>query len=231
MTTLYANGKAGIITDNPLLIGGTSINSANFAALPVIAAPAIMYIILDPTSVAGVPELVRVTAHTASATVITVVRAAQGTTARQHLVNTIWRLPVTQYDLEQPRVRLSRASQSIAQNTWTDISWDNEVEDIYGFTAVTSVTLTVPTDKDGWYLVTVKATATTGSIVGHFRFTAGGVVYDVHQGISADSPGQSVCSIMLPALAAGATIVVAFNHNQSTQNFAFLLAMTRVGGQ
>lgn len=100
MATLYRNFLAGTITDNPLLIGATTINSANFANLPAVAAPNFMWLVLDPDASAGAPEIVKVTAHTASATSLTATRAQQSTTARQHASGTTWRVAATQTDLE-----------------------------------------------------------------------------------------------------------------------------------
>lgn len=80
----------GTITDNPLTAGATTINSADFASLPVITFPDNVYIILDPYATSGAPEIVRVTAHTAGSTSITVTRGQQGTTARQHASGTFW---------------------------------------------------------------------------------------------------------------------------------------------
>lgn len=101
---LYRNFLGGLISDNPLTIGATTINSANFANLPVIAAPSTMWLTLDPRSLNGTPEIVLVTAHTASATVITVTRGQQtalgGFAARQHAVNTEWISGLTADDEE-----------------------------------------------------------------------------------------------------------------------------------
>lgn len=101
MATLYENFLAGTITDNPLLVGATSVNSSNFATLPTVASPDIMYIVLDPEATAGAPEALTVTTHTASATVCTVTRAAQGTTAREHAAGTVWRAAFTKADADQ----------------------------------------------------------------------------------------------------------------------------------
>lgn len=101
MAAIYSNFSSGTITDNPLLIGGTTINSANFASVPTVATPNTMWLVLDPTGAAGAPEIVQVTVHTASATSMTVVRAQQSTTARQHLVGTTWVIAATKSDLDE----------------------------------------------------------------------------------------------------------------------------------
>lgn len=96
--------KSGTITDNPLTNVATTINSAAFANLPAIGATEHLMLVLDPTAVAGAPEVVKVTAHTGSATSLTVVRGQDGSSARQHASGTIWRhAPVaSDYDITTP---------------------------------------------------------------------------------------------------------------------------------
>lgn len=90
MARLRSDFKSGTITDNPLTNVATTINSAGFSALPVVTAPDILVLVLDPKQSAGAPEIVYVTAHTSSATSVTVTREQEGTTKRQHAVNTAW---------------------------------------------------------------------------------------------------------------------------------------------
>ncbi|RMF59091.1 MAG: hypothetical protein D6746_08795 [Bacteroidetes bacterium] len=54
-----------------------------------------MKLVLDPDGVNGDPEIVTVTAHSASGTTVTVTRGAEGTTARQHGSGTKWVLAAT----------------------------------------------------------------------------------------------------------------------------------------
>jgi hypothetical protein len=100
VTTLFANFLAGTTTDNPLGTSSTTINSAGFANLPVVTAPDIMWLVLDPEASAGAPEIVKVTAHSSSATSVTVERAQQSTTNRQHLSGTVWRASLTKDDAD-----------------------------------------------------------------------------------------------------------------------------------
>lgn len=87
---LRRNNISGTITDNPLAIGATTINSAGFVDLPTVDATNHLILILDPQEVGGTAEIVRVTAHTAAATSVTVVRGQEGTTARSHVFGTTW---------------------------------------------------------------------------------------------------------------------------------------------
>ncbi len=100
MASLHRNFLSGTITNNPLVVGSLTANSASFANLPAVVSPDYMWLVLDPTAVAGAPEIVQVTAHVAATSVLTIVRAQQSTVARQHLVNTIWRAVFTQTDSE-----------------------------------------------------------------------------------------------------------------------------------
>jgi len=99
MATLYPNLKGGTITDNPLAIGATTINSAGFANLPVVTAPDFLWLTLDPDALVGAPEIVKVTAHSSAATSVTVVRAQQSTAARSHNLAEVWNCVLTEQDL------------------------------------------------------------------------------------------------------------------------------------
>jgi hypothetical protein len=101
MPTIFSNFQSGTLTDNPLTSGATSVNSAAFANLPVVAATDTMWLALDPTGANGAPEIVQVTVHTSSATVLTVVRAQQGTTARAHPVGTQWVASATKAEMDE----------------------------------------------------------------------------------------------------------------------------------
>lgn len=95
-TRIRHNNVFGVTTDNPLTIGATTLNSSGLQNLPVVAS-AHAVITLDPLRQHGEPEIVIVTAHTASATVVTIQRGAYGTVARQHPQGTVWvHAPVTE---------------------------------------------------------------------------------------------------------------------------------------
>jgi hypothetical protein len=98
---LRANFKTGTITDNPLASGATTINSAEFAALPVIAAPNYMPLALDPEGINGAPEIVWVTDHASTATSVTVLRHQEGTLARAHPATSIWANTLTAQDIDE----------------------------------------------------------------------------------------------------------------------------------
>lgn len=87
---LRRNNISGTITDNPLLIGATTINSPGFVDLPTVDTTNHLLLILDPTETNGAAEIVRVTAHTAASSTVTVVRGAETTTPRQHALGVTW---------------------------------------------------------------------------------------------------------------------------------------------
>ena len=84
------NFLGGLIEDNPLASGATTLTSAGLAAMPAIGSTQHMAIILDPDGVGGAPEIVYVTAHTAAATTATITKGQEGTTARAHDRDTPW---------------------------------------------------------------------------------------------------------------------------------------------
>ena len=53
-----ASGVQGTITNNPLLVGATTMNGAGLADLPAIGATQFAAITLDPLGTAGAPEVV-----------------------------------------------------------------------------------------------------------------------------------------------------------------------------
>ena len=84
------NFVGGLVEDNPLTNVATTLTSAGLAALPVIDTTNHAAIILDPDGIHGAPEIVWVTAHSASSTTATILRAQESTSARQHLRDTYW---------------------------------------------------------------------------------------------------------------------------------------------
>lgn len=152
MPVIYSNFRSGVVDNNPLLIGGTSLSSTALANFPTVTAPDTAWIVLDPEGTAGAPEIVQVTAHTASATTATIVRGQQtssgGGAARQHLQNTVWVMPVTAADLHlaAPTAATVATSQSTSSTTFTDLA------------TVVSVTLTTGT------LVCISAVAEVTAI-------------------------------------------------------------------
>lgn len=86
---IRTNNVFGTLTDNPLLVGATTMNSAALANLAAVSSNHAI-IVIDPLRSAGAPEIVIVTAHTAAATSATITRGADGSTARQHASGVLW---------------------------------------------------------------------------------------------------------------------------------------------
>lgn len=90
----------GLVEDNPLTLGATTLTSAGLAAVTGgVTSTEYMPIVLDPDRIDGAPEVVYVTALTGGAGSGTIVRACEGTTARQHVVNTKWVHAATPVDV------------------------------------------------------------------------------------------------------------------------------------
>lgn len=106
------NSYSGTITDNPLLIGATTMTSAELANFPAVTSAQHVPITLDPQGVGGRPEVVYITAHTASATTATILRGQEqvfgSSAARQHNVNTRWSHGPTAFDLTYPKSPTTR---------------------------------------------------------------------------------------------------------------------------
>lgn len=87
---LRSNNISGTTTDNPLTNIATTINSPGFVDLPTVGATNHLILILDPLEINGQAEIVQVTAHTAAATSVTVVRGFDNSVARTHILGTTW---------------------------------------------------------------------------------------------------------------------------------------------
>lgn len=115
---------AGTILNNPLAAGDTTLNSAELASLAVIDTTKHAAIVLDPDATAGPPEIVYVTAHTASATSATILRGQEGTTARQHAQGVAWEHALTLRDISAGRIAFATTStaRTVNSTTWTDFN-------------------------------------------------------------------------------------------------------------
>ncbi len=90
MSRVRTDNVFGTVTDAPLTDSATTLNSAGLANLATIASPDYAVITLDPNRVDGAPEVIYVTAHTGAATSATILRAQEGTSAREHAAGTEW---------------------------------------------------------------------------------------------------------------------------------------------
>ena len=88
MAIVRTDGVFGRTSNNPLLIGGTTLTSTGLEDLGIVTGGDVAYLVLDPEKEFGDIEIVQVTAHSVSADTATIVRAQLGTTARQHVLNT-----------------------------------------------------------------------------------------------------------------------------------------------
>lgn len=137
MARLRTNNVFGTITNNPLLIGGTTLSGAGLANLVAVTGSDVAAITLDPNRVNGAPEIVYVTAHTAGNTSATILRGQEGTAARQHPNGTFWVHAPTALDDDRvwspPRAGASRNSvQSITNGAWNLITFNVEDHDTDG---------------------------------------------------------------------------------------------------
>lgn len=130
MPALLTNFSSGVTTDAPLSNVATTINSSQFSSLSAVSSPDTMWMVLDPEALNGNPEIVQVTAHTASATSVTVVRGQQtssgGYAARPHPAGTRWVIAWTAADGNATRDASNLSSGTIPSarlsGAYTDIT-------------------------------------------------------------------------------------------------------------
>ena len=97
------DSMGGLVEDNPLASGATTLTSAGLAAMPAVGSTEHVPIIFDPDGLEGAPVIKYITAHTAGATTATITAAAQeGTTARAISRDIPWVGALTRLDLNQP---------------------------------------------------------------------------------------------------------------------------------
>lgn len=192
----YAN--IGGETDAALTDVATSLSSPALAALPEIASPDFIFICVDPDGIAGAPEWMKITAHTAAATTATVERAAESSTARAHKADIEWvhTLAPSEMDAAVPlllHVRDEKAS-GTEGGTFTSGAWQTrtlntvKTNEISGAAlASNQVTLPVGTyEAIGWVI---------------------GYKVDYHQSRLYDTTGASTLVVGSPEVNANASAI------------------------
>jgi hypothetical protein len=77
-------------TSGTVLVGATTLTSAGLTGLSAVGSSEYTVLILDPGGTGSGPEVIYVTAHTASSDSATIVRAREGSSAVQHGNGTQW---------------------------------------------------------------------------------------------------------------------------------------------
>lgn len=106
-TRLRQNFLGGVIENDPLEPAGATLASPGLSAAPLVDATSHLPIVIDPDGVYGEPEVVYVTAHAATSSNATILRAQEGTTARLHRRDTPWVHGPTKLDWEALTVNLT----------------------------------------------------------------------------------------------------------------------------
>lgn len=124
--------QSGKITNDPLLIAGVTLNSAELNGFPIVADPDFYAVTLDPEEADGAPEVVWITVKaTSAATSATILRAQEGTTARQHALNTKWGHGPTVKDWEITANEIQ--SGAVGDDELADTLWgEQHLKDVVG---------------------------------------------------------------------------------------------------
>lgn len=169
------NFIGGLVEDAPLSSSATTLTSAALAALPVITSgTTYVPVSIDPYGLAGAPEVVWITAHTASATTATIARGKEGSTARIHQADTQWVIAPTTADA--PRMDYKRrTSGDLTLNSgasspiWTNVDTGLDIT-LYDMVAgmVVTATPSMFVGNDGTTLFLDAVTVVSGSPVNSF---------------------------------------------------------------
>ena len=173
------NFVGGLVEDNPLTNVATTLTSAGLAALPVIDTTNHAAIILDPDGIHGAPEIVWVTAHSASSTTATILRAQESTSARQHLRDTYWVHTATVADFASPAI-----IQSQTEAGTTDTLDLDDIGQVVRYTSGSAVTVTVPDNATTAFPV--------GSVINLYAAGAGGVTIAPAGGVTIHNNGAAL---------------------------------------
>lgn len=176
------NFIGGMVDDNPLTSGATTLTSAALAALVAVGSTQHLAITFDPDGQFGAPEIAYITAHTTSATTATILRGQEGTTARAHNQDVTWTHSPTILDYPGSGAKIYKsAGQSISSATNTDITFDLEEfdTDAYHDTVTNTHRLTVP--SAGLYQIGYCLGTSTGINSSTERFV--GTVYKGGNGV------------------------------------------------
>lgn len=134
----WSDWAGGLVEDNPLASGATTLNSAGLASLPAVTSGDHMLITFDPDGNTGAPYVKRVTAHTASATSATIEAAAVVGTARAIDRDVPWIHGMVSH--EMPSMRLSRPTHASTRSSSTLGSlnnvWSDTIATVHGDQAV-----------------------------------------------------------------------------------------------
>lgn len=148
------NFIGGLIEDNPLASGATTITSAALAAVDeVVLGTTYIPIVLDPDGIGGAPEIAYITAHTTAATTATVSRAEESTAAREHKQDIRWVHGPTVKDFTPTLavMALSVDATGFPSAVESQIPLNTAAIDPDGICNVANNTITVP--ADGFYEV------------------------------------------------------------------------------
>jgi hypothetical protein len=100
------NAYSGNTTDNPLLVGALTFNSAGLAALPTVASNEYLAITFGPLTTT--PEIAWITAHNFGQTTATILRGRETSTPSQWPAGTRWAHGPTTWDFDYLRTPMSR---------------------------------------------------------------------------------------------------------------------------
>ena len=103
MSRLFDDFIDGVLTGTHA-IALTTMTSTGLVGLGAVASPDVVAVTLDPESAAGAPEIVHITSHAGAGGTATILRAQEGTVAREHASGVAWRHAFTTVDANASQV-------------------------------------------------------------------------------------------------------------------------------
>ena len=226
-----------------LLIGGTTLNFGTNPGFATLLSTEHIAIVLDPQGTAGAPEIVYVTAYTSGNTTATIVRAQEGSTARQHESGVAWSHGPTVRDFSDLAAGLTcKLTSSTPGNAGTSdavVPFDAAaIDDIGGWSAGSPNRITIPAGYEGLYFISfsagVTSSATASRLIAKVRVD-GSTVLVPHAYTpkpSTTSVGMQACNTIPYRFTAGQYIELLDNNLGGTLarvSDYIMLSVTRIG--
>lgn len=201
---IRANNVYGVISDNPLTAASGTFNSASLPLLPVVSA-AHAVIVFDPKRVFGDPEIVVVTAHTASSTVASILRGQYGTSPREHPQGTAW----AHVPIDEDYTEIVTSSTRPSDPYRGQMIFESDTDKYVGRSTADTWVDVVPLGAwSSWTPAITQGVAVTATIA-HAKFTRFGRTVHAHARLSVTSAGTvgQPVNITIPVLAPNAGAV------------------------
>lgn len=128
-------------------------------------------------------------------------------------------------------VILTKSTQTISNNTETDISWDAEVYDSSAFITAPATTITVPSGLAGVYAITLRVGWDTGGAGDNNQITvtAGGITYTAYHPMPTFNLSHPTLSFTVPLVESDTVKATVYQSSSVSKALNARLSMLKIG--